>query len=100
VLPDTVVGFAEGLGFGKVESLKAEIAKSVKSMVYAEIFVGEARVWSIGEGAEGFDEFFTAGMDEEAAGSRSIQQGGVDAGDFVADFPGVAGAGDGEAGFA
>ena len=39
-------------------------------------------------------------MDEEAAGSRSVQEGGVDAGDFVADFPGVARAGYREAGLA
>jgi len=37
-------------------------------------------------------------VDEETAGAGGVEEGGVDAGDFVADFPGGAGAGDGEAG--
>lgn len=39
-------------------------------------------------------------MDEHAARSSRVEEGGVDAGDFVADFPRGAGGGDGEAGFA
>jgi len=39
-------------------------------------------------------------VDEDAARSRGIEEGGVDGGDFVADFPGAAGALDGEARFA
>ena len=69
-------------------------------MIHAQIFVGEAGVGGISQGAEGFDEFHAAGVDEEAAGSRRVEEGGVDAGDFVADFPGISGAGDCEAGFA
>ena len=40
VLPHTIGRFAEGLGLGEVESLKAEVAQSVESVVYAEVFVG------------------------------------------------------------
>jgi len=54
-LPHTVVGFAEILGFGEVEGLEAEVAQGVEGVVYAEIFVGEARAGGVGEGAEGFD---------------------------------------------
>ena len=33
-------------------------------------------------------------MDQSAAGSSCVEKGGVDGGDFVADFPGGFGAGD------
>ena len=62
-------------------------------MIHGEIFVGEAGAGGVGEGAQGFYQFFTFRVDEEAAGARGVEEGGVDARDFVADFPGGAGAG-------
>ena len=54
----------------------------------------------VDQGAEGFDCFAAAGVDFEAARSSAVEDGGVDAVDFVPDFPGGFGGGDAEAGFA
>ena len=73
VLPHTIGRFAEVLWFGEVESLEAEVAQSVKSVVHAKVFVGETRSGGVGQGAQGFDEFLALGVDEEAARSSRIQ---------------------------
>ena len=70
--------------------MEAEVAQGVETVVDAEFFVGEAVV-VVDQGAEGFDCFAAFGVDEEAARSSAVEDGGVDAVDFVADFPGGAG---------
>ena len=78
--------------FVEVEFLEAEVAQGVEAVVDAEFFVGEAVV-VVNQGAEGFDCFAAAGVDFEAARSSLVEDDGVDAVDFVADFPGGFGGG-------
>ena len=40
VLPHTIGRFAKVLWFSEVEGLEVEVAQSVESVVYAEVFVG------------------------------------------------------------
>ena len=81
------------MAFVEVEFLEAEVAEGVEAVVDAEFFVGEAVV-VVNQGAEGFDGFAAAGVDFEAARSSLVEDDGVDAVDFVADFPGGFGGGD------
>ena len=90
---------ADFVAFVEVEFLEAEVAEGVETVVDAEFFVGEAVV-VVNQRAERLDSFAAAGVDFEAARSSLVEDDGVDAVDFVADFPGGAGCGDLEAAFA
>ena len=79
--------------------MEAEVAEGVETVVDAEFFVGEAVV-VVDEGAERLNSLTAAGVDLEAARSSLVEDDGVDAVDFVADFPGGFGGGDFEAALA
>ena len=78
------------MAFVEVEFLEAKVAEGVEAVVDAEFFVGEAVV-VVDQGAERLNSLTAAGVDLEAARSSLIEDDGVDAVDFVADFPGGAG---------
>ena len=79
--------------FVEVEFLEAQIAQGVETVVDAEFLVGEAVV-VVNQRAERLNSLTAAGVDFEAARSSLVEDDGVDAVDFVADFPGGAGCGD------
>ena len=73
--------------------MEAEVAEGVETVVDAEFFVGEAVV-VVNQRPKRLDCLTAAGVDFEAARSSLVEDDGVDAVDFVADFPGGAGCGD------
>ena len=78
---------ADFVAFVEVEFLEAEVAESVETVVDAEFLVGEAVV-VVNQRAERLNSLTAARVDLQAARSSLVEDDGVDAVDFVADFPG------------